>query len=305
MVLQSLFPVFALLMLGAVLKRLDLTNEAFLNTSDRLIYFIFFPIMLFWKIGGNSGANALESALCLAALCAVAVVYVLSTAFILLFNVRAYQAGSFSQSCYRFNTYIGMAVVWMALGEEGVRRFGILIGFTIPFINILAVPTLIWFSQERSASGKRVRSALNALMLNPLIMGCLAGIVFSSTGARFPAYLNNTFQLTSSVTLPLALLSIGGTLGVRGLKGNVRLSLVAAAFKLVALPAIGFLFLKWFDVPEVSRKVGMIFFALPTSTAIYVLSSQLNSDTQLACAAIVMSTVLSFAALTVVLSIPL
>ena len=52
MVFASLFPVFALLLLGHLLKRFGLTNEAFLNTSDRLIYFIFFPMLLFWKIGG-------------------------------------------------------------------------------------------------------------------------------------------------------------------------------------------------------------------------------------------------------------
>ncbi|MFZ0447992.1 MAG: hypothetical protein WAL98_02010 [Desulfatiglandaceae bacterium] len=43
-------------------------------------------------------------------------------------------------------------------------------------------------------------------------------------------------------------------------------------------------------------------FALPTSTAIYILSSQLNSDTELASASVVLSTILSFASLTVALS---
>jgi predicted permease len=48
-------------------------------------------------------------------------------------------------------------------------------------------------------------------------------------------------------------------------------------------------------------QTGMIFFALPTSTALYVLSSQLGSDTRLAAASIVLSTILSFVSLTVVL----
>ena len=303
MVLQSLFPVFALLVLGAVLKRLDLTNDVFLKTSDKLIYFIFFPIMLFWKIGGASGSEAIESGLCLAVFLAVTAVHILSTAYIYLFRVRNFQAGSFSQSCYRFNTYIGMAIVSMALGEAGARRFGILIGFTIPFINLLAVLTLIWFSGERLTPGARFRIALKALLSNPLILGCFAGIAFSLTRLSFPAYLNNTFQLISSVTLPLALLSIGASLSLKSLKGNIRLSLVSAAFKLAALPAIGLLLLKWYEVPDLALKVGMIFFTMPTSTAIYVLSSQLNSDTELASASIFVSTVLSFAALSTVLSI--
>ena len=52
MILQSLFPVFVLIVLGVLLKHFNLTNDTFLKTSDKLIYFIFFPMMLFWKIGG-------------------------------------------------------------------------------------------------------------------------------------------------------------------------------------------------------------------------------------------------------------
>jgi hypothetical protein len=47
--------------------------------------------------------------------------------------------------------------------------------------------------------------------------------------------------------------------------------------------------------------VGLIFFALPASTAIYVLSSQMNSDTDLASSAIVLSTLLSFFSLSYIL----
>jgi predicted permease len=45
----------------------------------------------------------------------------------------------------------------------------------------------------------------------------------------------------------------------------------------------------------------MLFFAQPTSTAIYILSSQLNSDTELASAVIVLSTLLSFGSMALVL----
>jgi predicted permease len=46
----------------------------------------------------------------------------------------------------------------------------------------------------------------------------------------------------------------------------------------------------------------MVFFVLPASTAIYVLSGQLKSDTRLASAAIVLSTVLSAIPLSMVLA---
>ena len=65
-----------------------------------------------------------------------------------------------------------MAVILNALGEAGVSRFGILIGFIIPFINVLAVSTLIWYSGQIIDTRERLRITLRALISNPLIIGC-------------------------------------------------------------------------------------------------------------------------------------
>ena len=300
MVLNGLFPVFALIILGRCLKHFKLTDDRFLKTSDRLIYFIFFPAMLFWKIGGAESDGGIQWNFCLAALSAVAVLYLLSSLYIR-FAVSDYEAGSFSQSCYRFNTYIGMAIIINAVGEEGVRQFGIMVGFAIPLINVLAVSTLIWHSGKRFSIRERSRLTLKALVSNPLIIACLSGIVYARLINSFPRFIDNTLRLTTAVTLPLALLSIGGVLTFTNLKGYMNLSLVAATFKLLIFPLVGFGFLKLFHVTGVPFKVGMIFFCLPTSTAIYVLSSQLNSNTDLASSAIVLSTLLSFLSLSVAL----
>ncbi len=302
MVVNNLFRVFAIIILGAVLKRSNITNDAFLATSDRLIYYIFFPALLFWKIGGSTQSFSPESLRFYgSALAAVAVLYVLSTLYILIFKVRAFQAGTFSQSCYRFNTYIGMAVILTAWGESGVAQFGVLIGLAIPFINVMAVSTLIWFSSESLVWPKRLRLTLSALITNPLILACIAGIAYAHWVNTFPLFVENTLKLGATVTLPLALLSIGGTLTLGTLKRHLSLALVGSFFKLIALPAIGWFFMRQFNVAPTFYPLGMLFFTLPTSTAIYVLSAQLNSDTQLAAASVVLSTGLSFFSMSAVL----
>jgi len=298
MVFSSLFPVFALLVMGHLLKRFGLTNQAFLNTSDRLIYFIFFPMLLFWKIGGADTGGGISWDLCLVGIIAIGVIYLVSAMAMKVFKVSAFKAGTFSQSCYRFNTYIGMAIVYNALGDEGVKHFGILIGFVIPFINVLAVSTLIWYSGERITLKNRIRVTLREIVTNPLIIGCLTGLLYARFINAFPVFLDNAFSLSAAIALPLALLSIGGSLTMKSLKGNLRLSTVAAAIKLLLLPVVGYVLLVFFQVSGVPFKVGMIYFTLPASASIYVLSAQLNSDTDLASAAIVLSTILSFFSLT-------
>ncbi len=300
-VLNSLFPVFGLLILGSLLKHWKITNDTFLKTSDKLIYFIFFPVMLFWKIGSAPGEIDSNGGLYLAAVTAVAIVFLLSTLSLKIFRISSFQAGSFSQSCYRFNTYVGVAVVMNALGDEGIQYFGILIGLIIPIINVLVIIILIWHSGEDYTPNDRLKYTIKALVSNPLILGCLAGILYSKTINSFPVFLDNTFSLVSMITLPLALLSIGGTLTFQSVKRHFRLSLVASVFKLLILPLVGYALLNYWQVTGIAFKTGMIFFTLPTSTALYVLSAQLNSDTNLASSSIVLSTVISFLPLSVAL----
>ncbi len=301
-IIQHLFPVFALLVLGVVLRKSGLTNEVFLKTSDRLIYYIFFPILLFWKIGGADQSFSPDAVrFYLAAAGAVASIYIISILSIVIFRIPPFQAGSFSQACYRFNTYIGMAVILTALGENGVAHFGVLIGMVIPMINVLAVSTLIWYSGSPARWPQRLSLTARAIGTNPLILGCAAGLIYARWVNSFPLFLENTLKLGATVTLPLALLSIGGSLTVGTLRQHLPLAMLASLCKLAVLPAVGYGLMRLFEVDKRFFAVGMLFFALPASTAIYVLSSQLNSDTCYASAAIVLSTALSFISLSVVL----
>lgn len=302
MVINSLFPVFALLVTGRLLKSFGLTNDVFLKQSDKLIYFFFFPILLFWKIGGAQTASGIPWDFIFAMLITVGVVYLVSAICIRIFHVGAFQAGTFSQSAYRFNTYIGMAVIMNALGDEGVRHFGIMVGMIIPVINFLAVSTLIWYSGKQVTKTQRITLVMKAIITNPLILSCIAGILYARLFSGFPKAIDNTLALATAVTLPLALFSIGGGLTLSSIKGSFGLCLVSSCIKLVIFPATGYYAMKFLDVDGTAFAAGMIFCALPASTAMYVLSSQLGSDTRLASASIAFSTLFSFVSLTVVLS---
>lgn len=293
-ILNSLFPVFALILLGTLLKRAGLTDEAFLKKVDRLVYFILFPILLFWKIGGSRGILEESLAYCTVAFIAVTIIFFLSTLFIVAGKVGDFQAGTFSQSCYRFNTYVGMAVALTVLGEKGVQYFGILIGILIPIINVMAVSILVWYSKKREAPQKQLLNTLKAIGTNPLFLACVAGMIYAHLVGFFPTTIDNTLKLLSMATLPLALISIGGMLTLKSVRKYMGLALTACLFKLVLLPGIGYFLLKAMHVTGIPFQVSMLFFVLPTSPAMYVLSSQLNSDTALASATIFLSTVLSF-----------
>lgn len=301
-ILNNLLPVFALIGLGTFLRQRGLTDERFLRAADRLVYYLFFPIMLFWKIGASPRVDAEAADLVVAAAATVVVVYLLGLVAARVSGVSRFGAGSFSQSCYRFNTYVGMAVVLNALDEPGAARFGVLVGFLIPLINVLAVMTLIWHSDRALDRRARVAITLRAMVSNPLIVACLAGLAYARLVGWFPVSVDNTFRLISTAALPLALLSVGGTLTFAPFKRHLGHAMLCAVLKLAVMPLVGVLALSLVGASPLSFQVGMIFFALPTSSVIVVLSAQFGSDTELGAAAIVVSTLLSFVALSVVLT---
>ena len=300
-IIENLVPVFALIALGHVLGRIGFVSPAFYKGADRIVYFILFPVMLFWKVGGSNAAVSINWKLTLSVLAIITTGYLLSIAYVHMSGMGSFQVGAFSQCSYRFNTYIGMAVVLSTLGEEGVKDFGILISVLIPYINVLAVSTLLWYAKKDFSFKEKAILLIKALIANPLIIGCLLGLAYSFLQWPLPAFFNNTFSLLSVSALPLALLSVGNALTLQVVKGNLTAALICSMIKLGFLPISGYLILRLLNLPELSFKVGLIFLALPTSVASYILSSQLNSDPNMASACIVLTTLLSFFSLSAVL----
>lgn len=303
LIVNNLLPIFVVICLGIFLKRFGLINDSFISSTDRLIYYIFFPCLLFWKIGKPADDFGIETYLVLGVFFTVFMIFIMSIIFCNLTRMDQYEIGSFSQGCYRFSSYIGLALTFSAFGDSGGRTFGVLIGFIIPFINVLAVSSMIWYSGESGSGISKMRLVVKAMISNPLILACLAGILYSRMSIPFPTFIDNTLGLMSSLTLPLALVSIGGTLSFSGSRKFLAKSFQASIIKLVAMPVMGYITLKQLDVTPLAIQVAMVYFALPTSPQNYILSSQLNSDVDLATSSILVSTALSILSLSAVLII--
>lgn len=301
LILNNLLPIFTLMTLGIFLKYSGWINDLFIEQTDRMIYYVFFPALLFWKISKPSEGFNIETELIIAVCVVVFTVFLTSVSICRLLGMPDHEIGSFSQACYRFNSYIGLALTFSAVGEEAGRTFGVMIGFIIPFINVLAVSSMIFYSGDVSSGRSKIRMVVRAMASNPLILACLAGILFSRMSIGLPVFVDNTLALSSSLTLPLALVCIGGTLKISGYRKYLGKAVFAGLIKLALMPLAGLFLLNFMDVSDTSFKTAMIYFALPTSAQNYILSSQLNSDVQLATLTILASTVLSILSLSVVL----
>ena len=301
LILNNLLPIFVVICLGIFLKHWGWLGDSFISSTDRLIYYIFFPCLLFWKISKPVDDFGIEPELVFGVFLTVFMIFSMSILFCKLTGMAQYEIGSFSQGCYRFSSYIGLALTFSAFGDAGGRTFGVLIGFVIPFINVLVVSSMIWYSGESGSGISRMRLVVKAMISNPLILACLGGILYSRMSVPLPTFIDNTLGLMSSLTLPLALVSIGGTLSFSGSRKFLAKSFQLSIIKLVAMPVLGYITLKQLEVTPLAIQVAMVYFALPTSPQNYILSSQLNSDVDLATSSILVTTTLSILSLSVVL----
>jgi predicted permease len=288
-VLNSLLPVFALIALGVFLRRTTLVGEAFFQTSDRLVYYVFFPALLFLKISRPTPGFMVHWSW-LAVLLAVMVLMAgASLVAARLLGLSRPQVGAFSQTTYRFNTYLGLAVILSLFGETGVKYLGVLISAAIPLANLMAVSGLILCQGAGARWRPRLGRLFRELLANPLILACLAGLAYGALGWGLPLFVDRTLDLMGNLSLPLALLSIGASLRFETMRRHQAPALVAVALKQVALPALGLAGLWLVGATGTFWRVAVIWMCLPTSTLAYVLAAQLDGDADLAAAAIVVS----------------
>ena len=140
-ILTIVLPIFLVIGLGYFLRRFGFLDEAFLHQTNRLIFYIALPLLLFYKIGTADFSANFNGALVIGSVGAIAVAFLLSYGYASLRRYPPGARGAFSQGAFRGNlAYIGLAIVLNAYGETGFTRAGILMGFLVPALNFFRHP---------------------------------------------------------------------------------------------------------------------------------------------------------------------
>ncbi len=285
--LFSLWPLFALIVSGFALRRLGFPNEGFWPGAERINYFILFPALLFKSL---ASAPLRDPALQRLALCAGLVMAVAWVALLLLrrrWQWKAARFGVFVQGSVRFNTYIGLAAVGAVFGSDGLARMALLLAIAVPAVNILSVYA---FTAE---GGARLGAAALAILRNPLVLACVAGIAANFAGIGLGGGVDRFLGLLAAASLPLGLLCVGAALQPKALGGETPALLTTSAARLLLLPALAWLICGLLALPALESAVLVLFFGLPSAPTAYVLTRQLGGDAQLMAGIITLQTLLA------------
>jgi hypothetical protein len=300
-ILTIVLPVFLVIVLGYLLRRLELIDATFLYQTNRLVYYICLPLLLFYKIGTADFFANFNGALVIGSAMAIAAGFLLSYGYAALRGYPPAARGAFSQGAFRGNlAYMGLAIVFNAYGETGFTRAGILMGFLVPVLNLFAVLALL-LPHRRSDGGQGAVFWGKQLVGNPLIIASFAGIAWSYLQLPVPVILDRSLHIATGMTLPLALIAIGGSFSLEKLKGDLVRAAFATGFKLIWLPLIAAGLLLLLGVGGQDLAIGVLFAGTPTATATYIMAHQLKGDAELAGSIVMMSTALSAVTYTVAL----
>ncbi len=292
-IVLALFPLVAFIASGYLFKKYNFLSKEFWAGAEKLNYYILFPALLFntlatTKIDLHSLSSAVV-AMFIVVLTVTAVMYVLR----MFWDTQPARFGVHVQSMVRFNTYIGLALVASLFQKEGMAILVILLALCIPLVNVISVLALT--TKEQMA----IKPVLIALLKNPLIVSCIVGGLVNVLNIPIWDGLSNLIKLFSASSLPLGLLCVGAALQFMQIKKDIVVLLADTFARLLAVPALAFLVCTWLGLPSLQTQILVVFFALPTASAAYILTKVLGGDSQL------MAAVISFQTLCAAVTLPL
>jgi malonate transporter and related proteins len=269
----AVFPVFLLILLGYVLRRRGWLADGFWEPAERLCYFVLLPALLLGSL-----ARADFAALTAAAVTG-AVVLAIATMTLLLLAVQLVARGdgpaftAMLQTSIRPNTYIGLSIPFALYGEAGLAIAALIVAGVVPTVNLISVAALVRYGGPYAG---RSPSLLRAVLLNPLILSCLAGLVLNFSGLGLPPVVDETLAILARAALPLALLAVGAGLDLAAARASGSRVAAAVVLKLAALPLLTAAFCWLLGVGGLAWTVAMIFNALPAATSSYILARQMG-----------------------------
>lgn len=289
----TIIPIFAVIVLGWFARYRGFIQPAFLGPANRLVYHIAIPAMIFRSISKSSFKAQFDIQVIIITLLSVLAVFAVAWCAGFIGRIKKERLGTFIQSSFHGNLgYIGLAVSYYFLGDNGFARASIIAGFIMILQNFLAVVSLQVYSNKISTKKKGLHLVWKILG-NPVILSAMAGILFSLTEAPVPFVVIRTLDIISGLALPLALLLIGASLSFESIRLQIFSILSSSIMKLVLLPGLGLTLYRLFGLPLDDYLPGLILLASPTATISYVMAKEMHGDTDFAVSAISISTILS------------
>lgn len=289
---QLLFPDFSLILCGYLVCRYTALNRAVWEQVETLVYFFFFPVLLFHSIVKSpldlGSASSLIGAGWAMGLSGIALAYSIPYWPWLGRHIPPRAHAASAQVAFRFNSFIGLALADRLAGAQGLLLIAVLIGVCVPLFNVGAVWPMAHHAQ---------RGLLRELARNPLIIGTAMGLSANLLGLTLPPWLDPTVSRIGASSLALGLMAAGAGMQFGALNQAKALAVAVLTIRHFLLPLVALGFSRLFHLDPVQSTVLLAFSALPTASSCYVLAARMGYDGPYVAGLVTLSTLLGMLSL--------
>jgi len=291
-------PVFSLVFIGIWLKWRNKIDDAFTSKASYIVFNLALPVLMFAAIVRTDISQIANARLITFALSIAFVSF-----FVLWFGARFYRLkaanlGVFVQASFRSNLGIlGLAFCVTTFAEPGLAIGALLLAVITPIYNILSIYALTHAaSMEAKMNWPQL---LKDVITNPLIVAILCALPLAYMQWQPPMIMMRSIDYLAAMTLPLALICIGGSLSLSALRQSQALSWLSVTIKLVLLPLVVGLSAYGFGFRGVELGCLILMFASPTAAASFVMVRAIGGNHVLAANIIALTTLVSMFTLSI------
>ena len=235
--LNATIPIFLMMVLGVFFRKTGLLKENMINGLNQFVFKATLPVLLFGDLAKQDFAQAWNGKF--VAFCFV--VTLLSISLVTLMSMALKdksQRGEFIQGAYRSSAaLLGIALIQSIYGTSGMAPL-MIIG-SVPLYNIMAVVVLSFFKPGQKGMDKAlIKKTLIGIITNPIIIGIVAGLLWSALKLPMPVILHKAVSSIGGVATPMGLMAMGATFDIKKAFGKIKPTVIAAFIKLVGFVAV-------------------------------------------------------------------
>lgn len=235
--LNATIPIFLTLLLGLFFRKIGLFDDAFVSRLNKFVFNAALPALLFLDIAKSDFSSVWNTKFVLFCFFVTLISIGISTGLSYLLKPRNIQ-GEFIQASYRSSAAIlGIAVIQNLYGNAGMAPLMIIA--SVPLYNVMAVVVLSVFKPDQGKlDGTVLKRTLKGIVTNPIILGIVAGTLWSLLRLPFPKILDSTVGNLAKTATPLGLMAMGGSLHFGKAFSRLKASVACTFMKLIGYEAL-------------------------------------------------------------------
>jgi len=300
--LNATIPIFLMMLLGMLFRKLGWMDEVFAAKMNKFVFLVPLPVLLFEQLATVDFSEVWDIKFILFCFVVTAISITISTLISLLWKDRSVK-GEFIQATYRSSAaLLGIAFIQNIYGTAGMAPL-MIIG-SVPLYNIMAVVVLSVFKPGNNSFDKAlVKKTLKGIVTNPIIIGIVAGFVWSALKLPMPSILHKTVSSIGATATPMGLMSMGATFEMKKATSKMKPTLVAVFMKLVGFCVVFLPMAALLGFRNEEMIAILVMLGSATTVSCFVMARNMGHEGTLSSGVIMMTTLLSAFTLTMWLDV--